>query len=189
METVGFTRMDEGTAKDYALLDRALSNYQRDIQAKLPDAILRMLREQRGNTLGYRVDRFEHSLQTATRAFRDGADEETVAIALLHDVGDGIGLFNHSEVAAALLRPFVSERSAWIVQHHGLFQGYYYFHHVGRDRKERDRLRGHPYFEACANFCERWDQRAFDPAYDTMPLDAFEPIVRRLFSKPPQFLD
>jgi predicted HD phosphohydrolase len=189
VETVDFTRMDEGTAKDYALLDRALSNYQRDIQAKLPDAILKMLREQRGNTLGYRVDRFEHSLQTATRAFRDGADEETVAIALLHDVGDGIGLFNHSEVAAALLRPFVSERSAWIVQHHGLFQGYYYFHHVGRDRKERDQLRGHPYFEACANFCERWDQRAFDPAYDTMPLDAFEPIVRRLFSKPPRFLD
>jgi predicted HD phosphohydrolase len=112
-------------------------------------------------------------------------DEEKVMIALLHDIGDGIGVFNHSEVAAALLRPFISEENAWVVKHHGLFQGYYYFHHIGLDRNARERYRGHPHFDACIEFCDRWDQRAFDPDYDTMPLSAFEPMVRRLFEKQP----
>jgi predicted HD phosphohydrolase len=184
MDTVSFTRMDQGTAEDYALLDKELAVYQEQMRVEIPDMILRMLNEQRGNKMGYQIDRYEHSLQTATRAMRDRADEESVVIALLHDIGDGIGLFNHSEVAACLLRPFVSERSAWIVQHHGLFQGYYYFQHCGRDPNERERYRGHPHFTACATFCERWDQRAFDPSYDTMPLAAFEPIVRRVLARP-----
>jgi predicted HD phosphohydrolase len=184
MDTVTFTRMDQGTADDYALLDRELAVHQKQMLAEMPEIMLRMLNGQRGNTMGYKIDRLGHSLQTATRAFRDEADEETIAIALLHDIGDGMGLFNHSELAAALLRPFVSERSAWILQHHGLFQGYYYFQHMGRDPNERDKHRGHPHFMACAEFCERWDQRSFDPAYDTMPLAAFEPIVRRVVSRP-----
>jgi predicted HD phosphohydrolase len=185
MNTVSFTRMDEGTAEDYALLDRELVPYVEQRRRELPGAVLRMINEQKGNSLGYKIDRHQHSLQTATRAFRDGADEEAVMIALLHDIGDGIGVFNHSEFAAALLRPFISERSAWVVEHHGLFQGYYYFHHIGLDRNARDRYRGHSHFRACADFCERWDQRSFDPEYDTMPLTAFEPMVYRLFEKHP----
>ena len=149
--------------------------------------MMKLLGEQRGNALGYRVDRLQHSLQTGTRAFRDHADEETIAVALLHDVGDGIGLFNHAEVAAALLKPFVSEKNAWIVKHHGIFQTYYYAHHVGHDRNLRERYRGHLHFQACADFCERWDQRSFDPDYDTMPLEAFEPMVNRLFAKAPSY--
>jgi len=176
--------MDQGTAADYALLDRELAVYQEQTLAQMPETFLRMLGEQHGNKMGYQVDRLGHSLQTASRAFRDDADEETVAIALLHDVADGIGLFNHSEVAAALLRPFVSEKAAWIVGHHGLFQGYYYFQHAGRDPNERERHRGHPHFVACAEFCERWDQRAFDPSYETMPLAVFEPIIRRVLAHP-----
>jgi predicted HD phosphohydrolase len=152
----------------------------------LPVAVLDMLREQRGTTLGYQIDRLDHSLQTATRAFRDNADEETVVMALLHDIGDGIGLFNHSEFATSLLRPFVSERNAWIVQHHGIFQGYYYFAYAGRDPNERERFRGHMHFEPCLDFCDRWDQVSFDPDYDTMPLEAFAPMVHRLFARTPR---
>lgn len=94
-------------------------------------------------------------------------------------------MHNHSEFAAALLRPFLSEANAWIVEHHGLFQGYYYMHHLGLDRNERDRYRGHPHFQACVDFCDRWDQRSFDPQFETMPLAAFEPLVHRLFDISP----
>jgi predicted HD phosphohydrolase len=185
MDVVSFTRMDAGTAEDYALLARKLAPHVAEMRARLPGFVLDLVKSQRGNALGYPIDRMQHSLQTATRALRDGSDEETVAIALLHDIGDGIGVHNHSEFAAALLRPFISERNAWVVEHHGLFQGYYFYHYVGLDRNERDRYRDHPNFQACVDFCDRWDQRSFDPRYDTMPLSAFEPIVHRLFEKSP----
>ncbi len=186
METVSFTRMDQGTAEDYAFLDR-IENAHKD--AHLVDSLLGLLKSLAGPALGYQVDRFEHSLQSASRALRDGAEEEMVVAALLHDIGDIHAPDNHSEFAAAVLRPYVSERTHWVVKHHGLFQGYYFFHHLGRDRDARERLRGHPHFEACADFCERWDQRAFDPAYDTLPLAAFEPLVRRVFARTPSFAD
>lgn len=185
MATVSFTSMDQGTAEEYALLDRELAPYAEQRRRELPGAVLQMLEDQKGNALGYRIDRHQHSLQTATRAFRDGADEEAVVVALLHDIGDGLGVFNHSEFVAALLRPFVSERSYWVLKHHGLFQGYYYFHHMGMDRNARDRYRDHPHFQACVDFCARWDQCSFDPSYDTMPVSAFEPMVHRLFEKQP----
>ena len=178
-QTVDFTRMDQGTAEEYAMLGR---NYER-LRAGTADAVLELLFKLRGDRLGYRIDRFEHSLQTATRAQRDGADEETVVCALLHDVGDTVAPDNHSQVAAAILRPYVSEKNHWIVEHHGLFQGYYYFHHVGLDRNARDRHRGHAWSGDCEAFCERWDQMSFDPDYDTLPFEHFEPMVRRLFQR------
>ncbi len=134
----------------------------------------------------YRISRLEHCLQTATRAERDGADDETVICALLHDIGDILAPNNHSAVAADLLAPFVSEKNEWIVRHHGLFQGYYYFHHYGMDRDARDRYRGHEHFDACADFCARWDQVSFDPDYETLPLEHFEARVRALFAKEPR---
>lgn len=176
MLRVGFTRMDEGTAEDFALL-AARELAEKD---ELPDRILALLETLRTADTGYRVDRLEHSLQTATRALRDGADEQLVVCALLHDVGDLHAPDNHGAFAAAILEPYVSERIAWIVRHHGIFQGYHYFHHQGRDRNERERYRGHPWFDDCAAFCERWDQVSFDPAYDTLPLGTFAPMVRRV---------
>ena len=104
-------------------------------------------------------------------------------------MGDGMGVFNHSQLAAALLKPFVSERNYWVAQHHGLFQGYFYFHYVGRDRNERDRYRGHPHYQTCIDFCDRWDGPSFDPDYDTMPLEAFKPILHRVFAKKPKIFD
>jgi len=185
MDIVGFTRMADGTAEDYALLDRELLPYAEKVLAELPGYMTKLLHEQAGLALGYPIDRYQHSLQTATRAFRDGADEETVVAALLHDVGDGIGVFNHSEFIAALLRPFVSERNHWVLRHHGLFQGYYYFHHTGGDRNARDRFRGHEHFQACVDFCEKWDQCSFDPKYENMRFEAFQPMIHRLFQKAP----
>ena len=127
----------------------------------------------KGDKLGYQVDRYTHSLQSATRAESDGADEETVVCALLHDLGDVIAPDNHSEVIASILRPYISEKNHWVLKHHGLFQGYYYFHHIGGDRNARERYKDHPFYQDCVDFCEKWDQTSFDPDYPTLPLEYF----------------
>ena len=180
-ETVSFTSMDEGTYEEYQLLDRAY----RVLTHNLADTVLAQLKLLAGDKIGYQIDRYQHSLQTATRAQRDGADEETVCCALLHDVGDLLAPENHSQLAASILRPYVSADNYWLVKNHGIFQGYYYFHHMGMDRDAREQFRGHPMFEKTAAFCAKYDQNSFDPNYDTLPLEAFEPMVRRLFAKPP----
>ena len=178
---VSFTRMADGTREDYELLDRL----EEEFAAGTADRVLAHLRELSGSLSGYQVDRLEHSLQTATRAYRDGADEEMVVAALLHDIDDLLAPHSHGELAALLLRPFVTERTCWIVRHHGLFQYYYYAHHLGGDRYARDRFRDHPWYQDAVDFCHRWDQRAFDPDYESLPLEFFEPMVRRVFAREP----
>jgi predicted HD phosphohydrolase len=173
--TVGFTAMAAGTAADYALL----AVYEQAELARVPDRILGWLRAMDGHT-GYRISRLGHSLQAATRAHRAGEDVETVACALVHDVGDLLAPANHSEVAAAVVRPYVSERNHWIVKHHGLFQGVYWFQHVGSDPNARERYADHPWYQACVDFCANYDQNSFDPDYDSEPLSFFEPMVRRV---------
>jgi predicted HD phosphohydrolase len=180
-ETVAFTRMAEGTREDYQLLDRLYKKLDRELVGN----VLELLNRLRGDALGYKIDRYQHSLQTATRALRDGADEETIVVALLHDIGDTVAPHSHSDLGAAVLRPYISADNHWLVQHHGIFQGYYFFHHCGGDRFARERFRGHPMFERTAQFCERWDQNSFDPDYDTLPIDAFLPMVQRIFARPP----
>jgi predicted HD phosphohydrolase len=151
---------------------------------KLPDRVLAHLKLLAGDYGGFAVDRLQHSLQTATRAHRAGEDEEYVVCALLHDIGDTLGTFNHADIGAAVLRPFVSDGNHWMLEKHGIFQGYYFFQHIGLDRNMREEFRGHPQFERTALFCERYDGPAFDPHADTMPLTAFEPMVRRVFAAP-----
>ena len=180
-ETVAFTRMDEGTYEDYQLLERLYKK----LDHELVDNVTGLLNRLKGDKLGYKIDRYDHSLQSATRALRDGADEETVVVALLHDIGDTVAPHNHSDLAAAVLQPYISADNHWLVQHHGIFQGYYYFHHCGGDRFARERYRGHPMFERTALFCERYDQNSFDPNYDTLPIDAFMPMVHRILARPP----
>ena len=156
-----------------------------EVQAvQLADRVLGWLRMLDGDT-PYQVSRLEHCLQTATRAERDGADEETVVCALLHDIGDVLSPANHSQAAATLLQPYVGEKNHWIVLHHGLFQGYYYFHFAGQDRDARDKYRDHPWYQACVDFCADWDQVSFDPDYVSEPLEHFEPMLRRLFARDP----
>ena len=181
METVSFTRMADGTAEDYELLGRL----EAELAAGVADRVLDQLRALKRSFGGHKVDRLEHSLQCATRARRDGAEEETIVAALLHDIGDLLAPHNHSEMAAAVLRPYVSEKTYWILRQHGLFQMYYYAHHSGGDRNARDRYRDHPYYGATVEFCEKWDQSSFDPDYDSDLLETFEPMVRRVFAREP----
>ena len=180
MTDTTFTRMQDATQEDYKVIGR----HSLEFFAGLPDRILRHLELLDSDTGGYAVTRLTHSLQTATRAQRDGRDEEYVVCALLHDLGDTLAPINHAQLAAAVLEPFVSEKNRWIVEHHAIFQGYYYFHHLGLDRNLRDRFRAHPFFRDCAEFCEKYDQNSFDPAYDTLPLDAFEPALRKVLAAP-----
>lgn len=176
---VGFTEMQHGTREDYELLEV----YERAYVAKLPARILAALRQLEGSLGGYPVTRLEHSLQAATRARRDGADIELVVAALIHDIGDELAPFNHAEIASGILRPYVRPQVTWIVEQHGLFQSYYYAHHLGGNRDGRERHRGHPWFDACRDFCANWDQNSFDPKYPWDPLESFEPLVREIFTR------
>ncbi len=175
-----FTAMRDATRDDYQIIGR----HSLEFFSGLSDRVLTHLMLLGGDTGGYAVDRLTHSLQSATRCQRDGRDDEYVVCALIHDIGDTLASANHADLAATILEPFVDEKNLWIVKHHGIFQGYYFFHHLGLDRNLRDRHREHPYWRDCAEFCEKYDQNCFDPEYDTLPLEAFEPLVRQLFAVP-----
>ncbi len=176
---VSFRQMKDGTKEDYDLLDES----EREFAKQLPQHIMAALKRLDHSLEGYPLSRLGHSLQTATRALRDGADDELVVAALIHDLGDELSPYNHAEIAAGIIRPYVREEVTWIVEQHGLFQTYYYVHHTGGDRFMRDRFKDHPWYDACVNFCERWDQASFDPEYDTLPLEAFAPLVEKIFSR------
>ena len=175
-----FTAMRDATRDDY----QAIAQHATEFFSDLPNRVLKHLEILAGDTGGYAVDRLTHSLQTATRAERDGQDDEYVVCALLHDIGDTLACANHAQLAATVLQPFVSEKNHWIVEHHGIFQGYYFFHHLDLDRNLRDRFREHPYWKDCAEFCEKYDQNSFDPDYETLPLEHFKPQVHRVFAAP-----
>jgi len=184
MQHVDFTRMKDGTAKEYKLLDRLEADY----AAALPQRLIQGLRRLGNSLEGYRVSRLTHCLQTATRAERDGADEEMIVAALLHDIGDDLAPHNHASLAASVVQFYVRPQITWIVEQHGLFQLYYYGHHLGKDRNARERLREHPWFASCEAFCENWDQSSFDPDYATEDLAHFTPLLRNIFGKPPRYL-
>jgi len=181
MKKVSFTEMKQGTKDDYLLLDKN----EKDFAKKTADRILKFLSSLTETLEGYQVSRLEHSLQSATRALRAGESEEMIVAALLHDIGDELAPMNHSEYAAAILKPYVSEKTHWIVEKHGEFQAFYYAHHLGGNRNKRDKYKGHKYFDACVNFCEKYDQCSFDPNYESYPLERFEPMVRRIFARKP----
>ena len=175
-----FTAMKDGTQEDWMKIAAAAAPFNRE----LPDRVLTHLKLLQGDCGGYAIDRFEHSLQSATLAHKDGMDEEYVVCALLHDIGDTLASANHAELGATMLKPFVSEQNYWMMNMHGIFQGYYFFHYLGLDRNLRDQYRGHPNYEHTAMFCARHDQNAFDPNYENMPLEAFEPMVQRVMARP-----
>jgi predicted HD phosphohydrolase len=177
-----FHAMTEGTLEDWAAISVAAAPFSR----ALPDRLIAALETLGEDTGGFAVNRLEHSLQTATRAHRDGRDEEYVVCALMHDIGDLMGPANHAEIGAVIMKPYISEANHWMMDRHGVFQGYYFFHYLGLDRDMREQYRGHPHFEYAAQFCHLYDQNSFDPGYDTMPLAAFEPMLRRVVAAPRQ---
>lgn len=176
---VSFTAMADGTAADYELLER----YERRYAAGLADRLLDSLDALSGSLGGYQISRLEHSLQSATRARLDGASTDWVVAALLHDIGDELAPYNHSELAASIIQPYVREEIHWVVLHHGVFQSYYYAHHLGGDRNARDRYRDHRWAGLCEEFCARWDQTSFDPDFPIHPLDSFTDDVREVFGR------
>ena len=180
MKTVNFTRMEDGTREEYEFLDQMEDGYKEG----LPERILESLRKLEHSFSGYKISRLEHSLQGATRAFRAGEADEMIVAVLLHDIGDELAPYSHSEMAAAILRPFVSEKFYWIVKHHGVFQMYYYAHHCGGDRNAREIFKDSPWYQDTIDFCHDYDQNCFDPDYDSEPLECFEPILRRVLSQP-----
>ncbi len=180
MKTVNFTQMKDGTREEYEFL----AEMEKPYLALTASRLLTELRKRGEDTLtGYKVSRLEHSLQSATRAYRDGAGIDWVVGALLHDIGDGLAPQNHGRFAAEIIRPFVREEVTWVIEHHGIFQMFYYEHHYGGDRNARDHYKDHPCYKSCADFCERWDQSSFDPAYPSEPLDFFEAMVDEVFSR------
>ena len=181
MRNVKFTRMDEGTEADYSLLNEL----EREYVSTLPDRLLNALNELTSSLDGYKINRLQHSLQTATRAENAGADIELVVAALVHDLGDDLAPENHSQMAAAIIRPYVREEVTWIIEHHGVFQMFYYGEASGVNKDERERWRGHKWFDSCERFCRDWDQMAFDPDYVSQPLSHFEPMLREVFTRTP----
>lgn len=181
MNQARFRHFGEAQREDWALIDARFRDYVADAPTRVLDHLNRLA----GDNHGYPVDRYEHSLQTATRALRDGADEEMIVCALLHDIGDDLAPANHAEIAAAILEPFVDPLNAWMIRHHELFQGYHYRHFFGQDRHAREQYRDHPAYERTVHFCDHWDQASFDPDYDTLPLEHFVPMVERVLGRTP----
>lgn len=180
MEHVAFRSMKDGTREDYDFLGRL----EKEWAGGHADRVLAALTLLDGSMGGYQVSRLTHCLQTATRAERDNADDEMVFAALIHDIGDVLAPRNHAAIAVEIMRPYVREEVTWVTEKHGIFQDYYYGHFVGRDRNAREKYRGHRWFESCACFCEHWDQAAFDPDYDTRPLEHYAPLVEDILSRP-----
>jgi len=181
MTKAKFIEMKHGSKEDYLLLEKHEKKY---IQ-NTADRIIKFMDGLNSTLEGYQISRLEHSLQTATRALNDKADDEMIVAALLHDIGDELAPLNHSEYAAAVLKPYVSEKTHWIIEKHGEFQMYYYAHHLGGNRNQREKYKDHKYYQDTVDFCEHWDQKSFDPNYKSLPLKEFEPMVREIFSRKP----
>ena len=184
MKTVNFTEMKNGSKEEYLMLDKHEQNY----IGGTADRILKFMGGLNSTLEGYKITRLEHSLQAATRAFRDKADEEMIVAVLLHDIGDELAPLNHSEYAASILKPYVSEKTHWIIEKHGEFQMYYYAHHLGKNKNQRDKYKDHPYYQDTVDFCEKWDQASFDPDYKNMTLEEFAPMIKKIFSRKPYSL-
>lgn len=180
MKTVSFTKMEDGTQEEYAFLDELEVEYCKG----LTDRLLNAMRALETSLSGYKISRLQHCLQGATRAYRAGESDEMIIAVLLHDIGDELAPHSHSEMAAAILRPYVPGKLYWIVKHHGVFQMYYYAHHCGGDRNTREIYKDHEWYQDAIDFCANYDQNCFDPEYDSEPLEFFEPILRRVVAKP-----
>ena len=184
MKKVSFTEMKKGTKEDYLFLYK----HEKDFANKTAERILKFMSNLTETLEGYQISRLEHSLQSATRAYKNKESEEMVVAALLHDIGDELAPMNHSEYAAAILKPYVSEKTHWIIEKHGEFQMYYYAHHLGGNRNKRDKYKNHKYYKDNINFCEKYDQSSFDPNYKSLPLEFFKPMVKKIFSRKPYSL-
>ncbi len=162
-------------------MEEAEGRWRRD--AGVGEGLLRLLASlQHDDALSAPVNLYAHSLQTATRAMQDGADDELIVVALFHDLPEAISESEHGAMAAQLLAPKISPARTWLLTHHGIFQNYYFVHHPTRNRYERNAYMQHPFAGETDHFCRCYDQNSFDPDFSVPPLAEFRPIVRRFFS-------
>ena len=183
-ERAKFHHMKDGTLEDWTIIGAEVQESSKTLYQRIIDHLLLL----KGDCGGFPVDRLTHCLQTATLAHKDGKDEEYVVCALLHDIGDTLGPANHADIAAVLLQPYVTEANHWIVKHHAIFQGYYFFEYLGLDKNMREQYKDHPLYDQTLEFIEKYDAPAFDPNAETYPLSFFEPMIQRVFEKPKQSL-
>ena len=181
MKKVKFTQMKDGTKDDYLLLEK----HEKNFIEEAPSRILKYMGSLTSTLEGYQVSRLEHSLQSATRALQDKAEDEMIVATLIHDIGDELAFHNHAEFAASILKPYVSEKTHWIIEKHGIFQMYYYAHHLGDNKNEREKFKEHKYYKDAVYFCENWDQKSFDPNFKSLTLKDFEPYIKKIFSRIP----
>ncbi len=175
-----FTRMDESTAEQWAVIGEETSRN----QGRVADRILMLLRSLGDITDGFATDQLTHCLQTATLAERAGADNEVIVGSLCHDIGKAISVPNHGPIAAEMLRPYVRPDVCKMLYHHQDFQGRHYYSYFGMPTDLREQYRDEPWFALCEEFTDDWDQIAFDPDGPTEPLEHFEPLVREIFATP-----
>ena len=180
-ENTDFTRMDVSTQADWQKIAVATVTHQPTVATRLLD----MLRSFGGLHLGFGVDQLHHALQTATMARRANAADEIVLCALLHDVGKYISVANHGQIAAEILKPYVSRDAYHIVRTHQDFQGRHYYEHFGMATNLREQHRQEPWFALAETFTDEWDQAAFDPKYRVLPIEEFEPLVQQFFARFP----
>ena len=179
MKKVKFNQMKDGTKEEYLFLNK----HEKKFIEGTADRLLKFMGELKNTLEGYHITRLEHSLQTATRALNEAASDEMIVACLLHDIGDELAPLNHAECAAAILKPYVSEKTHWIIEKHGIFQMYYYAHHLGGNKNEREKFKEHKYYKDTIDFCENWDQKSFDPNFKSLTLKDFNPYVRKIFSR------
>ena len=180
MSATSFTAMDVSTAEQWAVIGAETAQN----QPRVAERVLGLLRSLADITDGFATDQLTHCLQTATRAERDGADDEVVVASLCHDIGKAISVPGHPQIAAAILQPYVRPEVHTMIRVHQDFQGRHYYQHFGADPDAREQYRGEPWFDLAARFADEWDQLSFDPAYDTEPLEHFEPLVNEVFAAP-----
>lgn len=175
-----FTRMDESTAEQWSVIGaETMAN-----QPRVAEEVLAMLARLEAITDGFNTNQLVHSLQTATLAERSGADTEVVVASLCHDIGKLISVFNHPEIAAAILKPYVRDEVYQAIKAHQDFQGRHYYHHFGGDPDARAKYEGSEWYGLAEQFADEWDQVAFDPNGPYEPLEHFEPMVREVFAAP-----
>jgi predicted HD phosphohydrolase len=181
-----FTSMDTSTAEQWAVIGVETAKN----QGRVADRVLAMLRSLADITDGFSTDQLTHCLQTATLAERAGADDEVVVASLCHDIGKAVSVPGHPEIAAAILKPYVRPEVHTMILVHQDFQGRHYYGHFGGDPDARNKHRDgmtEDEWRLAEQFADEWDQKAFDPAYDTLPLEHFEPKVRQVFAAAKMF--
>ncbi len=173
-----FKSFEESTKEDWEQIIPHLAVS----QAMVADRVINLMEALEHDHGGFPVHRLEHSLQTATRAERDGQDDEYVFCALIHDIGDTLSPYDHPAIAASIVKPHVSPANHWMVQNHGVFQGYYFWDYIGLDSQAREEFRGHEFFDHTEEFCAKYDQLAFDDSYKSNPLEHYIPLIREILT-------